>query len=349
MPSVQKVFTESEVAKHTQPNDAWFILDGEVYDVSQFLEDHPGGSEILLGNAGKNVSNHIDALHRHSQFARMQLAEYRIGVVQDYVGPTERVVDGAITKAKKSADMTKVLMEMKDDTFLDLNKPLMPQVWDNRWSKRYYLEQVHIPRHTVNSPRFFSSSFLEMFTKNTWYGVLLLWVHIIYGCVYYAAQNMSAGLVLQLYLDGLFLWTVYEYVFHRHVFHMEDRLPDHRYAFVLHFLMHGVHHFLPMDRLRLVMPPLLLVVLSLPVVVIIRQFASWPATAALLGGSYTGYLIYDMMHYYFHHGQVVAGYLQRMKTNHMDHHYVDPNKGFGVSNLTWDAAFDTLLPINKVN
>ena len=34
-------------------------------------------------------------------------------------------------------------------------------------------------------------------------------------------------------------------------------MPDNRVCITLHFLMHGIHHYLPMDKLRLVMPPLL--------------------------------------------------------------------------------------------
>lgn len=278
MPTCEPVFTALEVALHNKADDAWLILDGRIYDVSHFVEDHPGGPELLLNHAGGDISEQFDAIHRHSPYARMQLEEYRIGLLQNYGPPLlpERraaAVEG-VQQAKPNASFSKRMVEIKDDAFLDLNQPLMPQVWNNRWSKRYYLEQVHIPRHTTTSPRFFPSSLLEIFTKTTWYAVLLLWIPIICGCLRYALTRLPSAMVVQLFLDGLFLWTVFEYVFHRHVFHMERLLPENRYAFVLHFLAHGVHHFLPMDRLRLVMPPLLLATLSTPVIWTMRQFAS---------------------------------------------------------------------------
>ena len=63
---------------------------------------------------------------------------------------------------------------------------------------------------------------------------------------------------------GNLVWTILEYTLHRFLFHVDYYLPDAPWALTLHFLLHGVHHYLPMDRLRLVMPPLLFFVLSYP-------------------------------------------------------------------------------------
>lgn len=42
-----------EVAKHATRDDAWVVIDGRVLDVTQFLDQHPGGEDILLSVAGK--------------------------------------------------------------------------------------------------------------------------------------------------------------------------------------------------------------------------------------------------------------------------------------------------------
>lgn len=54
-----KVFTRDEVAKHTSENDAWIIIDSEVYDISKFAAMHPGGEALLLEYAGKDVTGNL--------------------------------------------------------------------------------------------------------------------------------------------------------------------------------------------------------------------------------------------------------------------------------------------------
>jgi len=47
---------------------------------------------------------------------------------------------------------------------------------------------------------------------------------------------------------GVVIWTLLEYTLHRFLFHVDEWLPDHPAFLTLHFLLHGVHHYLPMDR-----------------------------------------------------------------------------------------------------
>lgn len=48
-----KVFTLEECKKHTSDKDCWLIVHGKVYDVTDFLEEHPGGYDIILTSAGR--------------------------------------------------------------------------------------------------------------------------------------------------------------------------------------------------------------------------------------------------------------------------------------------------------
>jgi cytochrome b involved in lipid metabolism len=53
--SSTRTFTADEVAKHTKKGDCWMIYKNKVYDVTNFLEQHPGGEEVLLDVAGKKT------------------------------------------------------------------------------------------------------------------------------------------------------------------------------------------------------------------------------------------------------------------------------------------------------
>lgn len=59
-------------------------------------------------------------------------------------------------------DDTDVLADYERCQFLDLSKPLLIQVWNSNFSKEYYLEQVHQPRHLNYSAQLFSYPFLEV-------------------------------------------------------------------------------------------------------------------------------------------------------------------------------------------
>jgi hypothetical protein len=47
-----KVFQFYEVETHGDPKDCWLIIHGKVYDVTKFLEHHPGGDDVLLSATG---------------------------------------------------------------------------------------------------------------------------------------------------------------------------------------------------------------------------------------------------------------------------------------------------------
>mmetsp|Transcript_29837 Transcript_29837/g.43981 ORF Transcript_29837/g.43981 Transcript_29837/m.43981 type:complete len:932 (+) Transcript_29837:87-2882(+) len=72
-----KYFTEEEVAKHTERDDAWFIYDGKVYDATPFMDDHPGGADSILLTAGEDATEEFDSLH--SEKAKKMLDDYYIG------------------------------------------------------------------------------------------------------------------------------------------------------------------------------------------------------------------------------------------------------------------------------
>ncbi|XP_057468850.1 cytochrome b5-like [Actinidia eriantha] len=80
----QRVFTLSQVAQHKSKKDCWLIINGRVLDVTKFLEEHPGGEEVLLESAGKDATKDFNDIG-HSQAAKNLLVKYQVGFLQGYV------------------------------------------------------------------------------------------------------------------------------------------------------------------------------------------------------------------------------------------------------------------------
>jgi isopentenyl diphosphate isomerase/L-lactate dehydrogenase-like FMN-dependent dehydrogenase len=53
----------SIVAKHNTPESCWVVLYGNVYDVTDFLPNHPGGSKIILKLSGQDATEEYDPIH----------------------------------------------------------------------------------------------------------------------------------------------------------------------------------------------------------------------------------------------------------------------------------------------
>lgn len=76
-----KVFTLEEVAKHNKEDDCWVIVNGEVLDVTKFLDEHPGGKQAILLFAGRDATEEFNMLHKPDVVAKYA-PECVIGVVK---------------------------------------------------------------------------------------------------------------------------------------------------------------------------------------------------------------------------------------------------------------------------
>ncbi|KAF6840484.1 cytochrome b5-like Heme/Steroid binding domain-containing protein [Colletotrichum plurivorum] len=243
--------------------------------------------------------------------------------------------------------------DYKKHKFLDLSRPLFPQMWYGGFSKEFYLDQVHRPRHYKggeSAPLF--GNFLEPLTKTPWWVVPLVWIPpVMYG-TYLSREGFDSTLhETCFWMFGFVLWSLIEYILHRFLFHLDKWLPDNRVGITMHFLLHGIHHYLPMDKYRLVMPPVLFVVLATPfwkLAHFVFSYSWHHATAVYCGGIF-GYILYDLTHYFLHHQNLPLWY-KELKKYHLQHHFLDYELGFGVTSRFWDSIFGTELPpIVKTN
>ncbi|MBK9108464.1 MAG: sterol desaturase family protein [Saprospiraceae bacterium] len=188
--------------------------------------------------------------------------------------------------------------------------------------------------NSSESPRMFKSDILEAVSKVHFSIPLVVYLPLI---TFLAYRSFSLGNNLIDYtlyfLLGLFIWTLTEYVLHKHVFHF---VPKSKLGLRLHFIFHGVHHDYPMDRLRLVMPPAASLLIAAFFYFLFSQFFEPLHLFAFFGGFLLGYLFYDMTHYAIHHFNWKHPLFVKVKKHHMLHHYHDSTRGFGVSSALWD-------------
>ena len=72
----------------------------KVYDVTKYLDDHPGGAEVMLDVAGQNADEFFEDIG-HSKEARNELAKYLIG---NYKLTAEEMAKMKAEAEKKAAE-----------------------------------------------------------------------------------------------------------------------------------------------------------------------------------------------------------------------------------------------------
>ena len=61
---LDKSITIDELRKHDEDTNPWFVVNGEVYDGTTFLEGHPGGATSIIGAAGQDATDEFMAIRR---------------------------------------------------------------------------------------------------------------------------------------------------------------------------------------------------------------------------------------------------------------------------------------------
>lgn len=97
-----KVFTMDQVSNHKSKTDCWFVIDGRVYDVTNFLEEHPGGDEVLLEASGGDATQDFESVG-HSTDAQGMMKTYLVGVLEGFKGDITPIKETTTVKQEKTA------------------------------------------------------------------------------------------------------------------------------------------------------------------------------------------------------------------------------------------------------
>lgn len=138
---------------------------------------------------------------------------------------------------------------------------------------------------------------------------------------------------------GVLVWTLIEYLLHRFLLHYRPQAPA---LLALVEKLHLGHHRDPRDEAKITVP----VFASLPIagglLALFRLISgSGEMAALLLVGSITGYLYYEMVHFWIHCGPRRGRWLRQQLANHLFHHFTDQHRCFGVTTALWDRLLGT--------
>ncbi|XP_018803109.1 PREDICTED: fatty acid 2-hydroxylase [Bactrocera latifrons] len=349
------------------------------YDIRRFLHNHPGGINTLRDLNNSDMTTRFLHAPPHSDAAMYLMKEYEIKPTQSQNHTKRRhrlhqsVDDEQITVDNEQeqhvfAESNENGIELLGDILheedknnnqldesmehlVDWSKAMLPQI---SHITRHYDEWVHKP---VDRPlRLFGPTYLEMLTKTPWWVIPLFWIPVISKCLWegfspiWNTSSLNELLFMTAYFAaGILLWTFLEYVLHRFVFHMKVNANTHPLLCSFHFMIHGLHHKVPFDSMRLVFPPMPGVVIAsllyAPLSVLL------PQPRIVLAGALSGYLCYDLMHYYLHYGNPSlqnTRFMYNMKRYHYQHHFAHQDMGYGISSPLWDVVFNTRIHLRKL-
>jgi len=138
------------------------------------------------------------------------------------------------------------------------------------------------------------------------------------------------------FAGGVFCWTFFEYFIHRFMMHGKEKKEYHK---SLHFHHHvrGTIFTSQVKRILYSLGALILTGLSI-------FFSSY---LFLIAGIATGLSLYSYMHVLLHKPWA-AKWIGGLQKFHMQHHFGQTEKCFGVTNTLWDKVFNTAGKADKV-
>ena len=199
--------------------------------------------------------------------------------------------------------------------------------------------------HNKGQAQIFRNSYLEYLTKTHPLVIWGMYLPILIFLPFYSIKylNYSGLNVFLIFISGIFLWTLTEYILHRFAFHYH---PETAKGKRINYVLHGNHHEYPRDKERLFMP-------AAPSLIIASLFfflfflIMGKNVFAFFPGFMFGYLMYGTMHFAIHAWNPPFKWMKGLWRNHHLHHYKHSDMGFGVSSTFWDHVFGTMFDLKK--
>ncbi|XP_010464293.1 PREDICTED: cytochrome b5-like [Camelina sativa] len=99
----RKVLNLLELSQHRSRHDCWLLIDGKVYDVTDFLKDHPGGDDVILFATGKDATHEFEEVG-HSTSAKAMLSEFYVGDIDSTKANDVAITTATPTQTEQNQD-----------------------------------------------------------------------------------------------------------------------------------------------------------------------------------------------------------------------------------------------------
>lgn len=102
-PGSAVVLSATEVSKHDNQNDCWTIINNEVYDLTSYINSHPGGAPNISNLCGIDGSSAFSAQHGSEKKPAQELSGFVIGAIGDTLNSTTVSKNNSEPSSTKSA------------------------------------------------------------------------------------------------------------------------------------------------------------------------------------------------------------------------------------------------------
>ncbi|KAI0176537.1 cytochrome b5 [Hypoxylon sp. FL1284] len=98
-----KELTYQDVAEHNTKKDLYVVIHDKIYDATKFVDEHPGGEEVLLDVGGQDATEAFEDVG-HSDEARETLDQLLVGTLKRKPGdPTPKAQQPSLAPAANTS------------------------------------------------------------------------------------------------------------------------------------------------------------------------------------------------------------------------------------------------------
>ncbi|KAH8113974.1 FMN-dependent dehydrogenase-domain-containing protein [Phellopilus nigrolimitatus] len=104
-------FTLDDIAQHNSSKSCWVIIQNKVYDVTDFLSEHPGGAKVILKYAGKDATAAYEPIHAPDALEKNLPHQFHLGSLSAVAA---QAIEHANAEKKKTLDELRVEKAQKE-------------------------------------------------------------------------------------------------------------------------------------------------------------------------------------------------------------------------------------------